>query len=640
MPACPDGFQDAKRDVCIVPCDPPESCLANNVCAFGYASKSPMWKCSNCDTGFYRRNTECVKCPDSPWALVIGFTLLVVFAGIVGFVLSQKGVNIAVISIGLDFFQVLAIFASSGVKWPPIVKELLHILSAFNLNIEIVAPECIVPDLSYKAKFWFIMLLPLSVGGLLLGGVFTAISLYKALVLGQRKKSDLFSHLPGMINSCLSLLYVLYLYLTRTVFAVFNCTPTFPPDGRLYLSVANNEQCGIPGGTQLTLLPYAVAGLIVYAFGYPAFIGWILYKNRELCMLDQLLRAKGTGDDRLTNPNAFELRMTYGRQYFQFKPDQYFWILAVILRKFFISITAVVFSKNSSFQMAACLLVMFLAYSAQVMVRPYLSAAEFDDVIKAHIESSYTSAIHARLRVQIAKIESRGKKKVRKNLLSFDGTVDRSAILGVLTGWFFNYNTIEQIMIFCAVIVCLMGIMYQANSASVFYPGALDGVTAVVMITIIFAIVYYVTVVVTEMVILYNEDHNRKIAERTKSRKGDEKTKKSQQSGRLVNEDGEINTGRMDAMMNPLFLNTDSNKSSSGSSGGSAGAIAQMNAPPPVELWQVFRQEYLDMQRLISNTGNSNGVSSSPIADSVSAEFPSKVSVSKKKGFAPVTTGN
>jgi len=639
LPACPEGFQDAKRDVCIVPCDPPESCLANNVCAFGYASKSPMWKCSNCDTGFYRRNIECVKCPDSPWALVIGFTLLVVFAGIVGFVLSQKGVNIAVISIGLDFFQVLAIFASSGVKWPPIVKELLHILSAFNLNIEIVAPECIVPDLSYKAKFWFIMLLPLSVGGLLLGGVFTALSLYKALVLGQRKKSELFSHLPGMINSCLSLLYVLYLYLTRTVFAVFNCTPTFPPDGRLYLSVANNEQCGIPGGTQLTLLPYAVAGLIVYAFGYPAFIGWILYKNRELCMLDQLLRAKGTGDDRLSNPNAFELRMTYGRQYFQFKPDQYFWILSVILRKFFISVTAVVFSKNSSFQMAACLLVMFLAYSAQVMVRPYLSAAEFDDVIKAHIESSYTSAIHARLRVQIAKIESRGKKKVRKNLLSFDGTVDRSAILGVLTGWFFNYNTIEQIMIFCAVIVCLMGIMYQANTSSVFYPGALDGVTAVVMITIIFAIVYYIVVVVTEMVILYNEDHNRKVAERTKTRKGDDKMKKSQQSGRLVNEDGEINTGRMDAMMNPLFLNTDSpNKSGSGG-GGNAGAIAQMNAPPPVELWQVFRQEYMDMQRLLSSAGNGNGSSSSPTTIESSNEFPSKVSVSKKKGFAPVTSG-
>ena len=44
-------------------------------------------------------------------------------------------------------------------------------------------------------------------------------------------------------------------------------------------------------------------------------------------------------------------------------------------------------------------------------------------------------------------------------------------------------------MIFCAVIVCLMAIMYQANESSNFYPGALDGVTAVVMITIVFAII-------------------------------------------------------------------------------------------------------------------------------------------------------
>ena len=43
-------------------------------------------------------------------------------------------------------------------------------------------------------------------------------------------------------------------------------------------------------------------------------------------------------------------------------------------------------------------------------------------------------------------------------------------------------------MIFCAVIVCLMAIMYQANSSSSFYPGALDGVTAVVMITIVSAL--------------------------------------------------------------------------------------------------------------------------------------------------------
>jgi hypothetical protein len=337
LSACPDLDTPIKtgratgRDVCIVPCDPPESCIGNNLCAVGYASKPPLWKCSNCDTGYYRQATGCVKCPDSPWALVIGFVLLVTAAGFLGYFMNQKNVNIAVISIGIDFFQVLAIFATSGVKWPPVVRELLHILSAFNLNIEIVAPECIVPDLSYKAKFWFIMLLPIFVSSTFII-CFLVILFNKAVISGQNKK-EWYIHKPALVASGLALLYILYLYLTRTIFDVFNCTPTMPPDGYLHLSVAGGERCGVPGGTHLTLIPYAVAGLIVYTFGYPAFIFYIIYTNQELVMLDQLLRAKGTGDDRLSNPKAFELRITYGRNWFQFKPDRCYWILVILLRK-------------------------------------------------------------------------------------------------------------------------------------------------------------------------------------------------------------------------------------------------------------------------------------------------------------------
>jgi hypothetical protein len=146
--------------------------------------------------------------------------------------------------------------------------------------------------------------------------------------------------------------------------------------------------------------------------------------------------------------------------------------------------------------------------------RRALARRQFEDVLKAHNESSFSSAIHARIRAQIANVEARGKKRVRKNLLNFEGKVDRSAVLGLLTGWLFNYNTIEQLMLFAAVIVCLMGIMYQANTTTSFYPGALDGVTAVVMIDIIAAIIYYFTVLFAEIAILYNEDNNRKRLER------------------------------------------------------------------------------------------------------------------------------
>ena len=488
MEACPSGFQQQQggRDVCIVQCTNTAACLGNNLCAYGYASKPPLWACSYCDTGFYESAGSCIKCPDSPYALIIGFCLLVVVAGCIGYFMNQKGVNIAVVSIGLDFFQVLAIFATAGVKWPPVILQLFQVLSAFNLNIQIVAPDCIVPNITYKQEFWFIMLLPLLVGSVF-GLIFLGIFAHKALVMGVAKK-DWFTHRPALVASGLALVYILYLYLTRTVFDIFNCNPKPVPDGCLHLNVAHGECCGVPGGTQLTLLPYAIAGLIVYSFGYPAFIGYTIYKNRELAMLDQLLKAKGTGDDKLSNPLAYDLRMTYGRSYFQFKPDFCMWILAIICRKFFIAITGAVFGKNSSFQMAACLMIMFLAYSAQMIFRPYMNSGEFEDVLKSHAESAFTSVLHARIRTHIANIETRGRKKARKNLLNFEGKVDRSAVLGLLTSWLFNYNTIEQIMLFCAVIVCLMGIMYQANASDTFQ-GANDGVTAVVMITIIFACV-------------------------------------------------------------------------------------------------------------------------------------------------------
>ena len=50
-----------------------------------------------------------------------------------GYFLSKRGVNIGYISIGVDWAQVVAIFADAGVQWPPVVRQLLHILSAFNL---------------------------------------------------------------------------------------------------------------------------------------------------------------------------------------------------------------------------------------------------------------------------------------------------------------------------------------------------------------------------------------------------------------------------------------------------------------------------------------------------------------------------
>ena len=55
-------------------------------------------------------------------------------------------------------------------------------------------------------------------------------------------------------------------YLTRTILDVFNCAPTDPPDGKTYLEVVF-EECGVPGGLQMRLLPFAIVALLVYTIG-------------------------------------------------------------------------------------------------------------------------------------------------------------------------------------------------------------------------------------------------------------------------------------------------------------------------------------------------------------------------------------
>lgn len=114
--ACPPSADVPGRAWCIAPCEPAHACLGDNVCEDGYESKAPMWRCSSCAAGFFRRASECVRCPSSPFALLIGFAVLALCATGAGYLLNRKGFDLAFISIAVDFFQVccLGSIASSS----------------------------------------------------------------------------------------------------------------------------------------------------------------------------------------------------------------------------------------------------------------------------------------------------------------------------------------------------------------------------------------------------------------------------------------------------------------------------------------------------------------------------------------------
>jgi hypothetical protein len=581
--ACPAAFSVPGRDVCIVPCVPPGSCVGDNYCAAGYASKPPMFRCASCAAGFFLSAGSCIRCPDSPVALAVAMAILLIFVAFAGFYLNKRQVNIAVVSIGIDFFQVLAIFAQTNVQWPPAVLNLMRFLSAFNLNIEIVAPECLVPNLSYRVKFAFVMLMPLALAAVFYL-MYLLLAFNKRCIRGIRDRREVFSHEPFLVSSVLVVLYIMYLYLTRTVMDVFDCTPTTPPDGKTYLKVVF-EECNVPGGTQLTLLPWALAGLGVYALGYPYFIARTLWRNAELVMEDQLLRAKGVGNDRLTNPHALDLRQRFGRSYFQFKPTRYLWALAILARKFAIAVTAVMFSKSVGFQMASCLFIMFLAYSVQVQARPYMGAQEFADVLAAHEMAVLAGDPRAlRLQANIVGVEARGRKRSAgrpTSLLNARGELDRAALLKAMGSWVFNYNTVEATMCFACVIVSLSGLMYQAEAtASTGINGTLDAITGLIMFTVIMGIIYYLSAVAHEVYLGLAD------------MRAAQARKKAGMKVIATSSPGTGGEGNLDSVVNPMFLRAEGDANLGANSDSLVSSIMAQKEPPPPALWLAFREEF------------------------------------------------
>jgi len=535
-------------------------------------------------------------------ALVVAMGLVLICAAGALFYLNKRQVNVAVVSIGIDFFQVLAIFATMGVKWPPVVLNLMRFLSAFNLNIEIVAPECLIPNLSYIQKFGFIMLMPISIAALFCL-LYSWLWFWKKCVRGIKDRRKVQSHRPALISSLLILTYLMYLYITRTCFDILDCTPTVPPDGYNYLKVVF-ERCGVPGGTQLTLLAPALIGLGFYTFGYPYYLGRTLYRNRELVMEDQLLRAKGVGDDRLTNPNALDMRRMYGRSYFQFRPEKCLWIEVIIARKFCIACVAVIFSNSVGFQMASCLMIMFLAYTLQVQFRPYMCSDDYADVLKQHRDAAAKGdPLAVRLKATLDAIKSRGRKTTTgKTLLSVFQSVssgaafNRKEAMKALSVWMFNYNTVEAVMSFSAVIVCLSGLMYQAElTRSTGLRGTLDAITGLIMFIVIFAILYFCSALGYE---IYNGvvGFRRELALR--------KSSKHAVIASSVGGEGNDDTANIEAQVNPMFLSDGGDKANLGADKESlvASILAQKEAPP-LQLWLVFRDEFASLVERLKETG-------------------------------------
>jgi hypothetical protein len=157
--------------------------------------------------------------------------------------------------------------------------------------------------------------------------------------------------------------------------------------------------------------------------------------------------------------------------------------------------------------------------------------------------------------------------------------------------------------LFSAIIVNLMGIMYQAGTVtSNVYSNARDGITSVIIAVVALTITYFVVVVATEITILCTEESRRKaLAKQRAKADGGEKGKKvaggdkpGAAAAAAAAED--FNVGAVENQMNPMFLGKGGGGDGGMASSASANdAIMAQRDPPSVDLWRVFQSSYADL---------------------------------------------
>jgi len=608
---CPEEHRNKiYRPVCPVfsPCEPPGSCLGDNICAEGYEGA----RCAQCIKGkYYRVNGECIKCPDSPIAVIISFILLAMLALVVSWALTKYNITIALISIGIDYAQVVSIFSRTRIRWPPLVKQIFLILSAFNVNLELAAPECLLENVTFYNKWLAIEMLPLLAIGFL--GILYMLKLsYKACCL-NKKKNQLHSHLPIMISVFIVAFRVLYLFLTRSALDVFNCSPTDPPDGNQYMSGMLDVICWESGSIQMKLLPYGILAIFVYVVGLPVLAYFFLRKKRDAIKYDQILRIQGLGDDRRTNPRFYKFRKTWSKLYYHFAPGKWYWEAIILCRKFLIAFTSLMFRQTPSYQLAVALLVLFVAFVLQVRSQPYITSINRAEILRAHALKVFQGdPLHRTIEADMRAVEKANTRNTKKQLsLTDTGRNDDSAKWSTATAALrkaFDYNTVEAVLLGCCILINLAGIMFDSarfqGELAQYYQKEYDSLTYATIILILLSLVYYLWCLIADIIVTCSPKSAAILCTCTRVEDAVDKLKKGKGSRQRKNDSinplappsklDDNDDGTISMHNNPFMANGGLRATTNGTAGGfDVREIETMNQPPDPITWLTIRSSYI-----------------------------------------------
>lgn len=525
------------RNVCphFIPCEPVESCIGANRCGNGYAGK----KCNKCDQGSFRIDGYCVSCPEEPLLMLIMFLVGGLCAAAVFAVIAILKINVGVVSIGIDYFQVLSMFGTKKIPWPNSMVILFDYLSAFSFNLDLAAPDCVGGGIPVYVKWFLTEFIP--IGMCLILAIWTSLKVLilmsklkteksreketdskqidSAKISAEQKgdaqhgrsakiKAQIIESIGGAFSMFLSIFYLMYLNLTKKAMDVFNCSPGDPPDDpaspTLFMDMAPDQICYTAGswetGLHTKLIPWGYACVIAYGLAFPVFI-WFKFGNyKEIIFEDQVLFAQDRGRSPDTNPH-FAFRKRYSKLYKNYKPEKWYWVIVILVKKLGLCFTALMFKRNPMFQLSVAVMILFWATTMQLNHRPFMSMIERSQIVDEASKRDF----------------QRGEKLVRKmnafggdaadieklqNQLKMEETAQKqiSYALKLSAKYFVNYNDVESVFLVASIFVCLSGVMFGSGYFTPSHRKSQESaMCSAVVCVVAFSFIYYCYVIGMEI---------------------------------------------------------------------------------------------------------------------------------------------
>ncbi|MFN3502087.1 MAG: hypothetical protein ACK4ZJ_07495 [Allorhizobium sp.] len=365
-------------------CSPPDACLggdlrqlarngtadgkADMLCSRGYRSE----RCSECDGGYYRFGGACRACPANRLLFFVLCALALVAVLLAAHWVLKLGINLAALTIAVDYFQVLSNFGRFDVHWPEGPRSLLSMFSLVDLNVEAAAPECFL-GVSFTRDWATVACLPFVCAGLL--------ALYHAVwrcTAGKRaSRVAVRKHAESRAGETLLLLQVMYLTLAGRALQLFDCKQL--ADGSNVLQAAPYIRCWEAGSEHAALAVLGVVAVALYVAGIPLLFWRVLRWARRL---EQAWEAAAPGGGRVraheltraqlaARSGARRAARVAGNLSQRFRAEKWYWLVVVMARRLALVCGFVFFSSRPQTQIALVALALLVALELQHRHRPY-----------------------------------------------------------------------------------------------------------------------------------------------------------------------------------------------------------------------------------------------------------------------------